>query len=79
MCDECPTVVHACQTDEGEAIWEGVQRCERQLRSSLDGPFAIDLPAFVLFAQSLDLDVDLMVEVATDIEPFILYAWRPQP
>lgn len=43
----------------------------------MDGPFALDLPAFALFAQSLDLDVALMVEVAADIEPYILFAWRP--
>lgn len=51
--------------------------CERQLRSSIDGPFALDIPAVALVAQSLDLDVALMIEAAADIEPYVLYAWRP--
>jgi len=30
-----------------------------------------------LVAQALDLDVSEVIEIATDIEPYILFAWRP--
>lgn len=55
-----------------------MQLCERQLRSDVNGPYALDLPAVALVAQSLDVDVAMTIEVAADIEPYIVFAWRPR-
>lgn len=47
------------------------------MRVGLGGPYALDLPAFLLTGQALDTDLALFVEIARDLEPWILFAWRP--
>lgn len=52
-------------------------RCERQLRVGFAGAYALDLAAVLSTAQALDLDLPLIAELAGDLEPLIVYAWRP--
>ncbi|WP_171012813.1 hypothetical protein [Caulobacter sp. 3R27C2-B] len=44
----------------------------------MDGPYALDLGAVLFSAQVLNLDLSLIAELAEDLEPLIVYAWRPQ-
>lgn len=55
-----------------------LQRCERQLRSDMNGPYGLDLPAVAFLAQAFGLDTAWALEVAVEVEPFLIYAWRPQ-
>lgn len=59
-------------------MWDHFVRCERQLRVGMDGPYALDLGAVLFSAQVLGLDLSLIAELAEDLEPLIVYAWRPQ-
>ncbi|MDR7232296.1 hypothetical protein J2X45_003402 [Caulobacter sp. BE264] len=78
VCDDCPDRTHACETAEGEAVWNHFVRSERQLRVGMSGPYALDFAAVLLSAQVLGLDLPLIAELLDELEPLIIYAWRPQ-
>lgn len=47
------------------------------MRVGFGGAYALDLTAVLATAQVLDLDLPLVAELAGDLEPLLLFAWRP--
>jgi len=43
----------------------------------MNGPFGLDLPAVALLAQACGLDPAWALDVASEVEPYLIYAWRP--
>lgn len=50
---------------------------ERQVRVGMNGAYALDLSAVLAAAAARRADTALVLELFPDLEPYVLYAWRP--